>query len=280
MTSRYVVAVSGGVDSVVLLSMFASKYPPKKLIVAHFDHGIRQDSRDDAVFVERLARQYGLRFETKREELGARASEDLARTRRYAFLNEVARSHDAKIITAHHADDIVETVAINLVRGTGWRGLAVLDNPAIERPLLDLTKKELIAHAKAHHLTWREDLTNSDTKYLRNELRQKLTGLNRSDGELIRLYRKRQLYLKRSIDAECAELMGQSPYSRYFFANIPDAAACELLRAVVLKETGYSMTRPQLQQVLHAVKVFASGKRYQINATNAISFTKREFVIE
>ena len=136
---RYVVAVSGGVDSVVLLDMVAQEVAPQRLIVAHFDHGIRPESADDAAFVKSLAKQYGLTFETKREELGANASEELAREHRYAFLRDVAKRYSATIMTAHHADDIIETIAINMTRGTGWRGLAVLDSPGIERPLLDKT---------------------------------------------------------------------------------------------------------------------------------------------
>ena len=80
--TRYIVAVSGGVDSVALLDMLA-RLSDHELIVAHFDHGIRSDSAEDALFVSGLAEQYGLPFEMRREELGSNASEDLARTRRY-----------------------------------------------------------------------------------------------------------------------------------------------------------------------------------------------------
>src|SRR5690606_41547248 len=110
-------AVSGGIDSVVLLDML-SHVPGLKLVVTHFDHGIRPDSAQDAVFVEELAAHYGLPFETKRVELGTKASEELARRHRYAFLRDVAARYNAKIITAHHADDVIETVAINHIRGT------------------------------------------------------------------------------------------------------------------------------------------------------------------
>ena len=115
--ATYVVAVSGGVDSVVLLDVF-SKIKHHTLVVAHFDHGIRTDSVHDARFVEALAKKHTLTFETLREELGADASEEKARDRRYAFLRSVAKKYDGRIVTAHHSDDAVETIAINMSRGT------------------------------------------------------------------------------------------------------------------------------------------------------------------
>lgn len=280
MVTRFVLAVSGGVDSVVLLDMMVNELiPADRLIVAHFDHGIRPESADDAIFVAELAKKYGLLFETKREELGAGASEELARDRRYAFLREVAAKHDAKIMTAHHADDVLETIAINLTRGTGWRGLAVLDNPDIERPLLGKTKAELVAYAKKQGLTWREDATNSDTKYLRNSLRQKLTALDESTKELLRRYRDRQVVLKNMIDTETGTYM-TAPYSRYFFTNLPTEVALELLRAVIVHEMGQSVVRPLLEKLLLAVKTYQAGKRVDIDARHEIVFTRTDFIVQ
>ncbi len=285
---QYVVAVSGGVDSVALLDMLArgtlpgvnSQIPIANLIVAHFDHGIRPDSADDAEFVKSLAEKYNLLFETKREELGANASEELARDRRYVFLREVAAKHDAKIMTAHHADDVVETIAINLTRGTGWRGLAVLDSPDIDRPLLATTKAELIQYARNHDLKWREDVTNQDEKYLRNKLRQRVRELDGDTKESLRLYRNRQVALKRLSDDETSRLIGQSPYSRHLFTMAGDIAAHELLRAVFIREAGTSPTRPQLARALHAVKVMSAGKVYEVAGGITLRFTKTRFIVE
>lgn len=279
--ARYIVAVSGGVDSVVLLDMLATgKVPGGELIVAHFDHGIRDESADDATFVRQLAADYGLPFETRREELGASASEELARDRRYAFLREVATKHAAKIMTAHHADDVVETIAINLARGTGWRGLAVLDSPDIERPLLARTKAELIDYAKQHNLEWQEDVTNSDTKYLRNNLRQKLNSLDVQTKEVLTLYRNRQVALRREVEAEAGRLVGESPYSRYLFITTPDMAAEELLRKVVVNEVAYYATRPQLSRALLAIKTLHAGRDYELAAGVTLRFTGTSFIVE
>ena len=276
---RYVVAVSGGVDSVVLLDMVAQEVAPQRLIVAHFDHGIRPESADDAAFVKSLAKQYGLTFETKREELGANASEELAREHRYAFLRDVAKRYSATIMTAHHADDIIETIAINMTRGTGWRGLAVLDSPGIERPLLDKTKAELIEYAKENLLEWREDATNSDTKYLRNGFRQKLTGFDDESKELLQLYRKRQVALKKQIDNEIQGLI-RAPYSRYLLTNVPDVAALELLRGILIVETGKGATRPQLERMLLAIKTYRAGQAFDVDKAYVLRLSRSDFVVE
>ena len=278
---RYVVAVSGGVDSVVLLDMIVKKKLAfdGELIVAHFDHGIRADSAEDMRLVHDMAIRLGLHFETKREELGEGVSEELARERRYAFLRGVAQKHSAVIVTAHHADDVVETIAINLTRGTGWRGLAVLDSPGIERPLLGIRKQELIAYANEHQLQWREDATNSDTRYLRNALRQRLAA---SDDDLIELtsrYRTRQVALKRLIDTEAAKLVGNAPYSRYFLTTVAEREALELLRTLFVQETGASPTIPQRRQALIAIKTYAAGSRYDVAKGITLTFSRSTFVV-
>lgn len=277
---KYVVAVSGGVDSIVLLDMMAAKHDSKDLIIAHFDHGIRPDSTDDATFVRQVAGDYTVPFETKREELGVNASEELARDRRYAFLRTVAKKQGAKIMTAHHADDVVETIVINLTRGTGWRGLAVLDSVDIERPLLGMSKSDLIKYAHDHRLEWREDSTNTDTKYLRNSVRQKLTSLSDDDSKLLGLYRDRQVALKRLIDEESRKLIGNSPYSRHFFISIPEQTAVELLRMVFIHAGGESPTIPQRSRALHAIKTYAPGKTYEVARGVKLQFTRTTFVVD
>ncbi len=169
---KYILAVSGGVDSMTLLHLLADK-PGIELIVAHFDHGIRADSAKDEALVRSTARSYGLVYEAGKGSLGASASEATAREARYGFLNQLLIKHEAKaIITAHHQDDLIETVMINLIRGTGRLGLSSMaSNKRILRPLLSTPKTEVLAYARQHKLEWREDSTNQDTEHLRNYLR-------------------------------------------------------------------------------------------------------------
>lgn len=272
---RYVVAVSGGVDSVVLLHMLAHR-PDVELVVAHFDHGIRDDSASDALFVAKLASKYGLPFESRREELGKGVSEDQARTRRYKFLKDVAKKHKAKLVTAHHADDAVETVAINLTRGTGWRGLAVLDSEVV-RPLLDMGKQDVLDYAKKHKLQWREDSTNASDAYLRNRIRRKTHGIEDDKKRQILALRNHQLDLKQQIYEEVIRLVGEGPdYSRYFFTHADTKTALECLRYI----TKARLTRPQLGRVLIAIKTAKPGATYEAGDGVEFRFTSRNFTVK
>lgn len=177
---KYILAVSGGVDSMVLLELLADK-PGIELIVAHFNHGIRQAAGVDEEFVRHKAAQLGLAFESGKANLGKDASEDTARRARYTFLYRLQKKHHADaVITAHHQDDLIETAFINLLRGTGRKGLvAIQNNPKIMRPLLNHQKTDILKHATAQKLKWREDETNSEDSYLRNYLRRHvIKGMN------------------------------------------------------------------------------------------------------
>lgn len=271
---NYIVAVSGGVDSVVLLDMM-SKTSNDTLIVAHFDHGIRDDSHEDAIFVGELATQYGYRFETKREELGKQTSEAVARARRYEFLQSLAKKYNARIVTAHHLDDLVETVAINITRGTGWRGLAVF-HPTIVRPLIDTSKQELMEYATSNGLTWREDSTNSSDAYLRNRVRSRAKTLPDDTKRQLRALHARQRELRKEINAEIQAFVSEGPeYSRYLLTHLPRPVALEVLRTMTHKK----LTRPQLERLLHAIKTSASGSKFEAGESITAHFTTRYFTL-
>ncbi|HUC96507.1 MAG TPA: tRNA lysidine(34) synthetase TilS [Candidatus Saccharimonadales bacterium] len=273
--NKYVVAVSGGVDSVVLLDILVHQ-PETELIVAHFDHGIRDESHLDAVFVSELAKKYGLPFVSKREELGVSASEEKARDQRYAFLRSVAKERGAKLVTAHHADDVIESIAINLSRGTGWRGLAVLDSDIV-RPLTNMSKSETINYAKKHNLQWREDSTNSSDVYLRNRIRRKTADLDEDTKSQFLCLWVAQKSIKAEIEKEASKLIGEGPtYSRYFFSHLDDRIGSELLRYVVK----WRLTRPQRVKALHAIKTFLPGKTYLAGWGIEIHFTSRNFTVK
>lgn len=278
---NYLVAVSGGIDSVVLLDMLvrAGKY---ELVVAHFDHGIRSDSAADARFVRELAAMYGLPFVSRREELGAQASEELARTQRYAFLRHEAKKHEAVIVTAHHQDDCLETICINLVRGTGWRGLAVFGSKEVARPLLSLTKKELLAYATLHRLEWVEDSTNGEDRYLRNRIRHLLaSGLSAKDKRKVLDLWQAQRKLQPEIEGEITQWVESSgEYSRYFFTAIDDVSGQELLRGAINDRAGTSPTRPQIERALLAIKTARLGSSLEVGGGVKLLFAKGTFIVE
>jgi len=171
---KYIIAVSGGIDSVVLLDSLASNATKHsyELMVAHFDHGIRKDSAKDAKFVKNLAAKYGLKFDSRKVKLGKNASEALAREKRYEFLLAICKKNNASgIITAHHLDDRIETALFNYHRGTGRRGLVPFNNSNILRPFINISRQDIETYAKENKLTWQEDPTNQDLRYARNRIR-------------------------------------------------------------------------------------------------------------
>lgn len=276
---KYLVAVSGGVDSIVLLDMLA-KRNASQLIVAHFDHGIRPDSAVDARFVENLALKYKIPFVVKREELGMNASEDVARQRRYAFLKGEANKHGATIVTAHHRNDLFETIAINIQRGTGWRGLAVFSDKAILRPLLEMSKDDLYTYAVNHRLEWQEDSTNASDVYLRNRIRKKLHRLPLVfEDNLERLW-QRQSSLKGTIEKEASKFIPANEASRYLFIMIDPYVALEILRNVIVAQKNSSLQRPQLERALLAIKTARAGSIYQVGNGISLRFTTISFIVE
>jgi tRNA(Ile)-lysidine synthase len=232
---RYVLAVSGGVDSMVLLDLL-SKLPGLELVVAHFDHGIRPDSNADEKFVRQAAAKYGLSYESAKGRLGAGASEAAARAARYKFLSDTASKYQSKaIITAHHQDDLIETVLINLLRGTGRRGLfSIKDNPDIIRPLLGSSKKEITDYAKQHQVKWREDSTNQNQDYLRNYIRHNIINKLTDDQRRKILENADKVakidgLIQRELDGIESELFKQDRLDRSRFALLPAEIGNELL---------------------------------------------------
>lgn len=275
--NRLLVAVSGGVDSVVLLDMLV-KRGNNELSVVHFDHGIREESGEDARFVEGLARRYSLPFFTRREELGEKASEGIARERRYAFLRELAKEQQATIVTAHHADDVIETIAINCLRSESWRGLAVLGAEDIQRPLLSLSKKELYIYAMKHGLEWVEDKTNASDAYLRNRVRKRLAkGLTVTSRQRLLELWKRQAELKEGIDLE-GEALTRGTLSRYFFTMIDFREAVELLRQVVLRKTDVSLLYSQAEYGALAIRTAKPGAIIELGEGVILEFSRGEFI--
>lgn len=265
----YIIAVSGGVDSTVLLDALA-RQNGARLVVAHFDHGIRPDSQDDRRFVADLAARYGLDFESERQELGVEASEETARQARYGFLRRLKKKHAARaIVTAHHADDIIETMVINLLRGTGWRGLCSLKSTAeLCRPLLAVSKKDILAYARKNKLAWKEDSTNSDERYLRNAVRRRLApSLNREAW--LGLYDK-QKALAAEIDREAARLRSSR---RHDYIMWPPSVACEVLKQDL------NLTYEQAARALQAIKTARSGHIAMPGSRKKLIFTRDAFIV-
>lgn len=183
------VAVSGGVDSMVLLHALAdaSANAGIRLHVAHVNHGLRgEESEGDATFVEDAAALLGLPFTCASVSIDGKRTgiEAAARSARYDALERVAESIGARYIAVgHNADDVAETLLMNLSRGSGPSGLSshrktrACGDATVIRPLHGITREEIEAFAKDRGIKWREDSSNRDPKFLRNRVRHELLPL-------------------------------------------------------------------------------------------------------
>jgi len=192
------VAVSGGVDSVVLLDVLrtlATEYG-LMIAVAHLDHGLRPESAEDAAWVERMAREAGVPFHAERLTPGTLPSqhgaglEEAAREARHGFLSRTAARIGARSIAlGHTATDRAETILFHLTRGAGPAGLAAMQADAhpIVRPLIAATRADVLHYARDRGLLWREDSTNRDICFARNRIRHKvLPELERINPQAVR----------------------------------------------------------------------------------------------
>jgi tRNA(Ile)-lysidine synthase len=188
---RFLVGVSGGRDSVALLNwLIDSGY--KNLIVCHLNHHLRgRASNTDARFVEKLANKFDIGVAIGSTNIRALAAkqkmsiEVAAREARYEFFAKIAKSKRCRtIFLGHHADDMVETFLINLLRGAGTAGLSSIREISkrriadvdltIVRPLLRSWRSEIDRYVRDHRLKFREDVSNKDLTPLRNRIRQRV----------------------------------------------------------------------------------------------------------
>ena len=165
--------ISGGADSMYLLHFYKNE---KNIHVAHVNYNIREDSGEDETLVESYCKQHSIPFHCLRTKpIKETGVEEWARDVRYAFFNELKEKYNLKYtVTAHNSNDQAETVLMRLYRGTGFGGLAGIykDSCGLYRPMLAISKKEIYDVCHKLDIPYREDSTNTDTKYLRNWFRK------------------------------------------------------------------------------------------------------------
>jgi len=182
---RFVLACSGGIDSIVLAHL--CKTSELDFVLAHCNFQLRaNDSMADEEFVREAASSFKVPFfVTHFDTVGYMDKNKVsvqmaARTLRYKWFAEIMQKNQIKtLVTAHHADDNLETFLINLSRGTGIDGLTGIpaSTDAIARPLLPFSRNEIEAYAHTNQIDWREDKSNEETKYLRNKIRHDIVPL-------------------------------------------------------------------------------------------------------
>ncbi len=191
----YLLAISGGVDSMTLMHLFEKL--KLNYQVAHVNYQLRNTSAQDEELVRQVCQQWGKPFHSRRVDTLALkkksklSTQELARQVRYSWFSELAELlHIEYVVTAHHQNDHIETFFINLLRNSGLSGLIGISSlrGKVIRPLLEFTKDDLLDYAKYHKLEHTEDLTNYTNQYFRNRVRnQILPALNRVNPQALRL---------------------------------------------------------------------------------------------
>ncbi len=207
--AKILIAISGGLDSVMLVHLCHEL--KLNITLAHCNFNLRgAESDTDETFVIALANQLDLEIFTQHFDTENHAKQQklsiqmAARELRYNWFSDLAE--DLKfdyILTAHHADDNLETVLINLTRGTGLNGLIGIPevNGNIVRPLLPFSREELEMYASDNRIEWREDSSNTSDKYLRNKLRHHVIPvLKETNPELLSNFRQTISNLKDTVD--------------------------------------------------------------------------------
>lgn len=183
---KILAACSGGPDSIALLQLLVDLDWNLSLTVAHFNHQLRPTADEDEHFTRNLAERLSLHFESRREDVRNYAQthgmnlEEAARIRRYAFLEEAAaRSGAARIALGHTLSDQAETVLMHLFRGAGLRGLGGIppQRGKIIRPLIEISREDILKYLAEKEMVYRIDETNYDFHFLRSRVRHKILPL-------------------------------------------------------------------------------------------------------
>lgn len=275
---RILLTVSGGVDSMVMLSLFARS--GFRTGVAHCNFQLRGvESEEDEVLVAQEAARLGVpcynrRFDTAGEmERTGESMEMAARRLRYAWFEELCQTEGYDVVAvAHHADDSVETFFINLLRGTGLRGLTGISTHLgrIIRPLMFASRKEITEYAVSNKIPFREDSSNRSTKYLRNKVRLGIVPLIREINpkftDLMRCNLARLSDAQRFIDhgIECIRetvITSQEGIDTLHVDRIDPAFPRGFVIYELLSST-YGFKSDIIDSLCHALQQGATGKRF------------------
>lgn len=285
----------------VLLDMCVKKFGRENIVVAHFDHCARPSSRTDRIFVQKFCQVRNIEFmysEVKRD-MSEHLSEEMARDLRYNFFAQVQKKYSTnEILAAHHLDDLVESVAINLLRGTGWRGLAVMNSSKVKRPFLSgefgeiYDRRDILRYAAENEVYYRQDPTNTEDTYMRNRVRQVTFMMPREEKEQLLALRNKQCKLRTEVTEIVNEIMseltgdeawqkteGALAVPRGAFKEMDDEVATELIKTLARERLDLKCTRPQLKDFLWAIREYMPGKVFNLPKNKLVKMGRDYFVI-
>ena len=189
-----IIGVSAGPDSMALLHMLENNLNCK-LVCAHINHNVRTQSDEEEKYLKEYCKKKKIIFEsTKIKSYKENNFENEARTKRYNFYEKLLTKYNShNLFLAHHGDDLIETVIMKIIRGSNLEGYAgiktfsYLENYKIIRPLLSLTKEDILKYNKEHNIKYYIDNTNEDTTYTRNRYRKHFLPMLKKEDENVHL---------------------------------------------------------------------------------------------
>ena len=307
-SASFLLAVSGGVDSMCLADMWLRCFGAESCAIAHCNFNLRgEDSDGDEALVAGWAQEHGVRLHKVSFDTLQYASENgvsiemAARELRYRWFGEICQEHGYKaVVVAHHADDNAETMVLNMVRGAGLKGLTGMkpvsplplsrhceerNDVAIFRPLLTFTRKQIEGHAFAWKVPYRDDKTNASTEYRRNSIRHEVFPLfERMNPSYVRTLNREMTYLKDAsdiVDQWCREqlpnvVLQSSPLtiSTTALSGIPQ---WRYLLYYILEPYGFNTSVLESLESLLTSDRTISGKRFE--SDNYVLLTERDTLV-
>lgn len=281
---KILIAVSGGKDSMCLLNVMTkiSKIMNFELGVAHFNHKLRNESENEKELVRRETEKLNLKFHYGEADTNKYKNiENSARKMRYEFLFRILKEKKYnKIATAHHMDDLVETIIYRLSRGTGIYGIAGLlpVNETLTRPMLTVTLKELINYVTINNVKYKTDQTNYDIKYSRNRIRinvlPELKIINENYENNFYKFSKIAWDYRKQVEYEYENRVHEKE-NKYYFNIKNDLFDEEILRIIFLKNNMYPPNYEETKKMIN-MKSKRSKKFKKLN----IIKNKKTLIIE
>lgn len=284
-------AVSGGVDSMVMAKLFlVSNF---KFSIAHCNFNLRgKDSDEDEIFVEKWAKENKIEFHSKKFDLEKGSTQLAARNARYEWFNELCdECNYSTVVTAHHLNDSFETLLINLTRGTGPKGIVGIQPKTgrLVRPLLFASKEQIIQYATEELLNWREDASNETNVYdrnlIRNEIVPKLKQLNPSLIDTYRNTFNRLLMandlIQEKVDSVRSSYLTINGDTYELTLSWLKEPSDLLILTEILSEYGFNyVTSMQVFEAIGKSGKTFSSERYQITMDRRSLFIKQEGIDE
>lgn len=185
-----IIAVSGGPDSMCILNLFQKA--KVKIVVAHINHNLRDESKKEAQMVKKYCTNNNIEFEYREIKEYKGNIENYARKKRYEFFKELIKKYNSEyLVTAHHADDLTETVIMRLIKGSNIRQLIAFkkiskrDNYYLYRPLINKTKIEILDYCTNNKIPYALDSSNKSDKYTRNRIRKYIVPQLKKENKLV-----------------------------------------------------------------------------------------------